>query len=260
MMKKLLWLTILLGLGVMTGFISDGGSCQRPLPWQKQQCEEMEQAILKTTVRIALHGWIEIDSRDRVERIYGTISHATVIDGQYLLTHNHFGIPLSQLDVYSQHANSSFTGVSVYRLDGTAVLDHAPLDVFVIASETGETTLLDFGAVAGEGFFTHADIGSAQIADNDTNQLHPGAEVAQIDWDGQDHTQVVWTQIKTIYRDSGLPRMEVNHFIELGASGGGVFLNGKLIGNNWGRIIESSPDTDTVRHQLSLVALNSYGR
>ncbi|MCP4417552.1 MAG: hypothetical protein GY805_13090 [Chloroflexi bacterium] len=256
-MKKLLWFIILLGFAVTTKFVFDDNTCQRPLPWQKQKCEEIEKAILNATVRITFHGWIEIDNRDDVERIYGTISHATVVDGRYLLTHNHFGIPLSQVHVYEQHANRSFTGVSVHRLDGTAVIDRAPLDAFTVIDENGETVMLDFGTVAGEGVFAHAGVASAQVSRSDKVRLHPGTEVAQIDWDRQGNTKIIWTQTQTVYEDNGLPVMRVEHFIELGASGGGVFLNGQHIGNNWGRIIETDLNTGTDRRQLSLVALNS---
>jgi hypothetical protein len=256
-MKKLLWLIMVLVLLSGSGFIYISGSCQRPLPWQKEHCQEMEQAILDATVRIVFHGSIEIENGYEVQQIPGTISHATVVDGRYLLTHNHFGIPLSQVQLYNRHSNGGFQGVSVYRLDGTAVLDHAPLDIFVVTAEKGETVLLDFGTVADEGLFKRADVSSAQVVPSDAVRLVPGTEVAQVDWDRQSHTEVTWTQIQTVYQDDGLPLMQVDHLIESGASGGGVFLNGKHIGNNWGHIIFDNPNRNPVRQRLSLVALNT---
>ena len=254
-MKKLLWSIVVLGF--LAAFISDRGGCQRPLPWNKAHCEEMEQEILDTTVRIAFHGVIEIeDSRDMIQ-IKGTISHATVKDGRYLLTHNHFGIPLSQLQIFNRYANRSFSGVSVYRLDGTAVLDHAPLDTFTVVSEKGETVLLDFGTIAGEGYFAHVGIASAEVTKACTARLAPNTEVALIDWDEQRHTRVVWAQIQTVYQEKGLSLMQIDHFIETGASGGGVFLHNQHIGNNWARIIETDLNTGNVSQQLTLVALNS---
>ncbi len=217
----------------------------------------MEQKILDATVRIAFHGSIETEDGYDMIQIKGTISHATVKDGRYLLTHNHFGIPLSQLQIFNRYANRSFTGVSVYRLDGTTVLDHAPLDAFTVVSEKGETVLLDFGTIAGEGFFAHADIVSAEVAKAGTARFAPDTEVALIDWDGQGQTQVVWAQIQTVYQEKGLSLMQINHFIETGASGGGVFLNNRHIGNNWARIVETDLNTGDVSRRLTLVALNS---
>lgn len=254
-MRKVLWLILVLGASLTMGF--RGGSCQRPLPWQIQRCGAMEEAILDATVRIVFHGAVEVDDRYGAERINGGISHATVLDGRYLLTHNHFGILLGQASLYNRFANRGFSGVSVYRLDGTAVLDQAPLDSFRVVVESEESLLLDFGSVAGEGFFTHAGIGSAQAVVGDAVGLYPGAEVAQIDWDGHSATQVVWTRVQTVYREAGLPLLQVDNFIELGASGGGVFFQGKLVGNNWARIVETEKDTGVVKRRITLVALNS---
>ena len=103
-MKKRLWLTIVLGVLLVTGFASESGTCRRPTPWHAAQCRAQEDAILAATVRLAIHGWIEIEDGYDVIRIPGTISHGTVIDGRYLLTHNHFGLPLSQLLTFNHHA------------------------------------------------------------------------------------------------------------------------------------------------------------
>ena len=251
-MKKVMGLVIGIGI-VLLSLRLKGESCQRPLPWHKQQCAAMEQAILEATVRIALHGWVEVETGYEVERINGTIGHATVVDGRYLITHNHFGVPLSQVLTYNRYALGEFTGVSVFRLDGSAVLDQAPIESFVVVSEQGETAVLDFG----QGFFTHLGLRSAKVASETAVALQSGMEVAQVDWDRQGHTQVVWTKIDTIYAENNLPLMQVQHFIELGASGGGVFINGIHIGNNWGRITETNQLTGQASQNLSLVALNT---
>jgi len=243
-------------IGILAGFISSRGGCQRPWPWQRAECVAMEEAILSATVRIVFNGSIELEDGYDTREIKGTISHATVIDGRYLLTHNHFGIPLSQIQIYNRYAQNSFTGVSVYKLDGSAVLDQVSLDSFTVVSEQGETVLLDFGTTAGEGVFTQAGLGSATAAAAGSKQLAPGMEVALIDWDGQGHTRVVWAEIETIYEDKGLSLMRVDHFIELGASGGGVFLDSQHIGNNWARVTESTLRTGQVIQQDTRVALN----
>ena len=252
-MKSVKGIVIGISIVLLVNLGLKGESCQRPLPWHKQYCLEMEQTILESTVRIALHGWVEVENGYEVERIKGTISHATVIDGRYLITHNHFGIPLSQVLLYNQYALGEFTGVSVFRLDGTSILDRAPIESFVVVAEQGETTVLDFGA----DFFTQLGVRSAKVMSETAVALQPGMEVAQVDWDRQGHTRVVWTEIDTVYAQNNLPIMQVQHFIELGASGGGVFVNGIHIGNNWGRIIETNQLTGQTSQNLSLVALNT---
>ncbi len=256
MMKKAMWFLTVIGLVGMMGLKLKNESCKRPLPWNKRHCLAVEQAILDATVRVVLHGWVEVETGYDVERICGGISHATVVDGRYLITHNHFGIPLSQVITYNQHANVEFTGVSVYRLDGIIILDHAPLDSFAIIAEKGETVVLDFGTAAGEGFFTQASVGSAQSSSTRAAQLALGTEVAQVDWDRQGHTQVVWVKVKRAYQENGISLIQVDHFIHLGASGGGVFLDGQHIGNNWGNFVETNHNTGVVLQKLGLVALN----
>lgn len=255
-MKTLAWLIMVLVLISGLGFTLVDVSCQRPFPWQVGQCRAMEQAILDSTVQIVFHGWLEVENGYEVEKIWGTRSHATVIDGRYLLTHNHFGLPLSQVQIYNQYSNGSLSGISIYRTDGTAVLDHAPLDVFVVKVEEGETVLLDFGTIAGEGFFTQKGFGSALLSQYGNVQLVPGDEVAQIDWDGQGNTLVVWSRIKSVYQDNGLPKAVVDNYIESGASGGGLFLNGQHIGNNWAHLIQTDPNTN-IDYPRSVVALNT---
>ncbi len=250
-MKQLLCGLVLVGL--LAGFIKDRGRCRQPWPWQEEACAAREEAILNATVRIVFHGSIEREDGYDTREIKGTISHATVIDGRYLLTHNHFGIPLSQIQTYNRYAQCSFSGLSVYRLDGSLVVDHGPLESFVVVSERGETVVLDFGEVAGEGFFTHASVNSAAVARAGSTRLTPGTEVALIDWDGDGHTEVVWAQVQSVYEDKGLPLMRIDRFVELGASGGGVFLDDQHIGNTWARVTEAN----LIRKQHTRVALNA---
>jgi hypothetical protein len=87
--------------------------------------------------------------------------------------------------------------------------------------------------------------------------LYPGAEVALIDWDKAE-TWVVWGRVELVQEEDGLPVARVDHFIEKGSSGGGVFLNGVHIGNNRGRIIQTNRRTDEEQRRLSLVALNPH--
>jgi hypothetical protein len=212
----------------------------------------MEQEILDSTVRILLHGWLELEMGYEVERINGTISHGTVVGGRYLVTHNHFGLPLAQALLYNRHANGGLTGVSVKRLDGTVVLDRGPIDSFEVVLDQGETTVLDFG----QGFFDRAGVPSAKSSAESELQLELGTEVAQIDWDDEGRTKVIWTEVTKSFDIDGQTVVRVENYIRLGASGGGVFLDGTHIGNNWGRITKAAADNGTGPEQFSLVALN----
>lgn len=257
-MKKLLFLIVLLtvGWGVLIGSESGARSCSRPLPHQKRQCQKMEVEILEATVRIQLHGAIEIEDGYEWHVIHGTISHGTVSGGRYLVTHDHFGIPLSQVSLYDQAANGEFTGVSVYKLNGEPILSRAPLTSFTVVEEKGETAVLDFGTVGGQGFFSWAGVRSAEFASWESVKLQPGMEVAQIDWDGEGRTYVVWTQISDIVTANGLPLVHVQNYIGSGASGGGVFLDGVHIGNSWSRVMLTGKTSGAVLGQFSIVALN----
>jgi hypothetical protein len=76
--------------------------------------------------------------------------------------------------------------------------------------------VLDFGP----NFFTQLGLRPAKVASETAVALQPGMAVAQVDCDSQGHAQVVWTKIDTIYSQNNLLLMQVQHFIELGTSGG----------------------------------------
>jgi hypothetical protein len=231
-------------------------SCRRPVPWQKEACRTVENAILASTVRIVLHGAIEIENGNGVDRIEGSISHATVIDGRYLKTHNHFGVPLSKLPLYCRHANGCLSGISIYRYDGSVVLNHGSLDRFVVISESDDTTLLDFGQLHGIDYFTSAGLSSATVTRQTVTYAPKGTEVALVDWDGFKHSRVVWAQVAVECKSDETLQMWVNHYIELGASGGGVFQDGQYIGNNSGRLLLTSAEAGYNALPLSLITLN----
>ncbi len=258
-MKKFLFLLLLFGIGVTSiGWSkAESGSCARPWPSQVEACRQLEQEILGETVRILFHGYVEIDEGYNVRRVNGTLSHATIFAGRYLVTHNHFGIRLSQALLFDQYGSGSFSGVSIYKLDGQPLLDNAPLTSFTVVFEEGETVLLDFGPGNGSGFFAEAGLASAEIATGESMTLTPGREVAQVDWDPAGNSRVVWTKIDDLVSEKKVPLARVDHFIELGASGGGLFLDGLHIGNNWSRTTETSVRTGAQTGQFSLVALNT---
>jgi hypothetical protein len=78
-------------------------------------CQEMEQRILSTTLRIEIETWIiYVEGQG-----YTTLSsngHGTVMDGRYLLTHNHFVLPL--LELLADDVDGEFATVTLYSADG----------------------------------------------------------------------------------------------------------------------------------------------
>jgi hypothetical protein len=255
-MKRMMVLMMLV-TGSLIGLLTEDGSCARPWPGQVDGCRAMEAAILSATVRLTIHGRIEVEDGYEVQVITGTTGHATVTGGRYLISHNHFGLPLSQVLLYNRHAGGGLSGVSVYRLDGTAVLDHGPISAFEVVAEQGETTVLDFG----EGFFDRAGVASAAVAAGDGLAIAPGQEVALVDWDGRGQTRVVWAEIVAAYKTAAHPAgelglIQVDHGIQVGASGGGVFLNGVHVGNNWGLVVRPAAGEGGGPVQRTLVAVN----
>ena len=258
MNKKLFVIALMgIGFGLLMAFSPQDSTCGGPLPHGLPNCQEMERQILSATVRIQFHGRIEIEDGYNSQRINGTLSHATIVKGRYLVTHNHFGIPLSQAVQYGRYANGGFTGVSIYKLDGEPVLSHAPLTTFSVVSEAGETTTLDFGVIEGQGLFARAGLTSAKFVTRDEIELRPDSEVAQIDKDEQGNTTIVWTQIRDVVSDKEQHLLKLENFIQLGASGGGVYVDGYHVGNNWSRIPLVDAETGEYLSGYSVVALNA---
>lgn len=250
-MKRMMVLIIVLLGGSLAAFVPKSATCARPLPSRAAHCREMEAAILAATVRLAIHGRIEVENGYDIRQISGTVSHATVVSGRYLITHNHFGLPLSQVLLYNQHANGGLSGASVYRLDGTLVLDHGPISAFRVVFEEGETVILDFGP----DFFGRAGIPSIPVASGKAAGLTAGREVGIVDLDSQGHTCLVWTDVEAVYPAGDLTLMRTTHGIHVGASGGGVFLDGRHIGNNWGLVVRPAGGQGEMVER-TLVAVN----
>jgi hypothetical protein len=207
-------------------------SCSRPAPDDAQTCQQIEQQILGYTVRIEIEAWIKhpVGHAGMFEyrRTIGN-GHATIKDGRYLVTHNHFDVPAS---VLADLDAIEFGAVSIYTADGHKVDSGAqPLSLNVAAGDP-ESLVLDFGTVGGEGYFAALGLPSAQFVSWGEIQLEPGAEVAQVDWDGST-TNVRWATVESIVTDDGPPRLVLSGGIKQGASGGGVFLNGYHVANNW---------------------------
>jgi hypothetical protein len=196
--------------------------------------------MMASTVRLEFHG------------ASGGIGHGTVLGGRYLVTHNHY--PLSG-DALANGGEGGVTAISIFKANGDIILLKAPLTYFSVATIEPEALVLDFQTYDGTGFFQSLGVPSAESKAYD-GQLQPGMEVAQIDWDGQT-AHVDWVRVTAVYSDGDTPQLELDNFVEQGASGGGVFYDGYHIANNWSRNIDRQADTEEVLRQYSVAALNS---
>ena len=211
-------------------------------------CRQWEQKILATTLRIQMQSSVEFDlGMGREPIFHEAISHATVVNGRYLVTHNHFK--------FSPEYQGN--GTSLYAtLYTTANEMIAEVATFTVAYADTQTLILEFSDKEEQGLFDKLGLPSAQMMAWDALPLEPGLEVAQVNWDGTT-TQINCVQIKAVIMDEGLPRLDLTSSIELGSSGGGVFWQGVHIANNWQRTTHYESGNTHVLHQFSSAALNS---
>lgn len=235
----------------------DSMSCACPTAGQRAMCQKLEQQILNSTLRTDIETWLEVTGGSGE---YGTRSivratgngHATIKDGRYLVTHNHFGIPLAALE---NGEAVEFSAVSIYTASGDKValdLDEIPIAVIGIDQET---LIFDFGTVDGQGIFAAKGLPSATFKSWEELMLRPGIEVAQVDWDGF-KAFVNWVTVEKIITDDGPARLVLSGNLTPGASGGGVFFKGQHIANNW-QLVKFVDQDDQVFDQVSTAVLNS---
>lgn len=223
-------------------------SCAQPTGKMAQACHELEQRILAATVRIELQGWSVADGESGYNIDY-TVGHATIKDGRYLITHNHFRIPLSirpqdgESEVYTSVTLSDSSGETFFK---------GPISDFEVAWEDPETLVF---AYKDEKLFQDAGIVSAEFSDWSSIPLKAGMEVAQVDWDGVT-TRVDWTTIQEVDVEDGVPRLVLADDVTLGASGGGIFWHGIHIANNW-LLVQHYGESGTLTDTTTKVALNS---
>ena len=223
-------------------------SCAMPTDRVAQACREMEQRILAATVRIELQGWSVADGESGYNIDY-TVGHATIRDGRYLITHNHFRIPLS---IRSQNGESEvYTTVTLFDSSGE-LLFKGPISDFELAWEDPQTLVFVY---KGEELFQDAGIVSAEFSDWSSIPLKAGMEVAQVDWDGTT-TRVDWTTVQEVDVEDGVPRLVLADDVTLGASGGGIFWQGIHIANNW-LLVQHYGESGTLTDTTTKVALNS---
>lgn len=220
-------------------------SCIKPQREQAQACAEQAQQILDSTIRIEMHGWVEVNGEH--VPLSGRSSHATIKGGRYLVTHNHFKYPLRATE------QSHYTAISLYRANGDIIMEKAPLTTFNIVVEDSAMLVLEFTDDTGQGLFESLGLPSARFRSWHMLDLQPGAEVAQILWNGRD-TSVQWTVIQKVVSHDR-PRIELHSMLGAGSSGGGVFWQGQHIGNNLSRTWVRDRQNQIIRH-FSTAALN----
>ena len=225
-------------------------SCANPGNAEEEAaCEQIENQILAVTVRIELHA--QYYSQGNGYKFIET-SHGTIMSGRYLVTHNHFQGPLAEK---TEDSEINYLAVSLRKADGTLILEKAPLRAFEIVHRDDEMLVWEFQNQDGAGLFAEMGLPSADFVDWHEIDLQPGMELAQIDWDGE-RTHVDWVLIEGLRLEDAVPHLQLNNFAEIGSSGGGVFWNGRHIGNNWTHNIAEDLDTGEVTRLFSKVAMD----
>ena len=225
-------------------------SCAQPGPANRQACQELEQQMLASTVRLAWQRWRVKDNSSGNTLLNVTKGYGTIKEGRYLVTHNHTGMPLATTK------DGTFVTLSVFTTGGDPLLLHTRLPKIIITELSSETLLLDFGPFGGRGLFAADGRPSAKFMSWDTAPLEPGLEVAQIGHDGST-VRVDWVTIDKVILQGDTPRVELANFVWPGASGGGVFWNGYHIANTWSQVTVCDSSSGAVVDQHSVAALNS---
>ncbi|MDJ0756587.1 MAG: hypothetical protein QNJ45_23840 [Ardenticatenaceae bacterium] len=166
-------------------------------------------ALLASTVRLEIDG--------------AGISHGTVMNGRYLVTHNHFS---SNMTAYPAEGRV----FSLYRTDGRPLINHSPLTKIAVVAEDQKMLVLDFGEFEGQGYFDLLGVPSAAF--DTSTQLAAGAEVAQLNWDGY-VAHIDWIIVREVREERGVAILVLDNALQPGASGGGIFYGGRHIANNW---------------------------
>jgi hypothetical protein len=119
-----------------------------------------------------------------------------------------------------------------------------------------ETLLLEFTDNDGRGLFESLGVPSADFMAGEEASVAAESTMAQINWD-QNQAHVQWTHVQAVFNEGSTPVVRLADCLIPGASGGGVFLNGAHIANNWSRSVGcGEANYDEALHH-STAALNS---
>lgn len=169
------------------------------------------------------------------------------------MTHNHFRLELQEL--LADDFNGALATITLYTADGN-LLWRGSLTTALVVYDDSETLLIEFLDKDGHGLFDYLGVPSADFVTAGKQQISPGAKVAQVNWDN-DQAFVQWTEVEAALTNDGTPVVELTGCLVPGSSGGGVFLKGEHIANNWSRsagCVEGSNDESLF---YSKAALNS---
>jgi len=249
-------LAIIILLGIMTPAIAHIidttviDNCGQPSILNTRHCRELEDQILNSTVRMMVESWVVNPGEEGYDISY-SMGHATVMEDRYLVTHNHFNVPLN---IRPREGDpESYTVIYLYNTSGEPLFK-GPLSDFELAREDVETLVF---AYKEKGLFEELGFSSAEFEAWPSLPLEAGMEVAQIDWDGTT-TRVDWVKVQSVNVDEGAPRLVLADGVLPGASGGGIFLQGTHVANNW-QLHEKVGAGGVVIEATSTVALNSDG-
>lgn len=214
--------------------------------------EDLEQSILASTLRIEIRTWI-IYVKGQGYTTLSSNGHSTVLEGRYLLTHNHFKLPL--LDLLADDFNGELATITLYTADGN-FLWRGPLTTAGVAFDDSETLLIEFLDKDGRGLFESLGVPSADFMAGEEAPVAAGSAVAQINWD-QNRAFVQWTKVQVVLNEEDTPVVRLADCLIPGASGGGVFINGAHIANNWSRSTGCGKASYDEALHHSTAALNS---
>ena len=228
-------------------------SCIQPVTSEEKAiCEQIEGQILAATVRIEMHTQFYLQGH-AIKKI--NASHATIMAGRYLVTHNHFRFSLTE-QVVEDGGQEGYMGISLRTTTGKILIENVPLSSFHIVHEDPQTLVFAFVDEYGNGLFDNARLPSAQFMEWRSVPWQAGMELAQVDWDGE-NAHVDWVHYETLNQNEGVPQIQIGNFPKKGCSGGGVFWNGVHVGNTWAENVEEDPNTGEVIRRYSMIALNS---
>jgi hypothetical protein len=222
--------------------------CAKAQENDQEQCDALKAHILASVIRFEIYGPSDDDPAVLVYRV----GHGTVMNGRYLVVHNHFHLDVNAFG--GAFAQDIF--IDLYRADGQILVQNLHAPVFRVVREEPETMLWDFGpGESGEGFFESLGVASASFKGPDQVQPKLGSKVAQVVWDGQS-TGIKWVMIEELNLDGEQATIMLGNPLQPGASGGGVFLEGHHIANNWMRM-RFVDANDQITRETSLAALNT---
>jgi hypothetical protein len=259
MMKRsaiLVWFVFLAALlirGLTPGHSKPVVTCQQPSALTGANCRQLESLMLNATVQIVVQSW-QVNRTETGYEVHGSRGLGTVLDGRYLITHNHYATLPRSLSLPLQP--EICIRIILYDAQGEFLMA-APLTEFTIRSQESETLVVEMTREADKKLFAQRSVSSAYLDTDDLSFFKPGTEVAQIDWNGV-QASVDWVEVQAVITTNGIPRLLLADSVTPGASGGGVFWNGNHVAVNWS-LLEYLDGNGIVVGQSTIAALDPEG-